>query len=137
MKKVLKTFLPFILLFLYVQNLLAQNTQTYTGKVMSGISNKGNNKDKPYLTPGDKTYIVGTQDGNFPDLGSHVAGEMGGLWMQPIKLMDGFWVKLSDNNSKSSSWLNEAKEFINYPYGNSFIYSSVLNGIETERFQFC
>jgi hypothetical protein len=93
----MKTLIPaslIILFFLCVQNSFAQNSQTYTKQTMAGISNHGHNKSKPYLTPGDKTYIVGTQDGNFPDLGSHVTGEMGGLWMQPIKLMDCFWVKL-------------------------------------------
>jgi hypothetical protein len=62
---------------------------------------------------------------------------MGGLWMPPVKLMDGFWVKLSDGHTKSGAWLKEAREFINYPYGNRFVYAPVLNGIEAERFQFC
>ena len=62
---------------------------------------------------------------------------MGGLWMQPLKLMDGFWVKLSDANKGSEAWLKEASEFINYPYGNRFIYAPVLDGIEAERLQFC
>lgn len=50
-------------------------------------------KKNPYLTAGDKTYIIGTQDGNFPDLGGHTPGEMGGVWNHLIKLLDGFWVK--------------------------------------------
>jgi len=45
---------------------------------------------------------------------------MGGLWMLPIKLLDGFWMKLSDEDSGLKNWLMEAKEFINYPYGNKF-----------------
>ena len=116
---------------------LAQSSNTYTSRIMAGISNKGQHRDKPYLTAGDRTYIVGTQNGNFPDLGGHVPGEMGGLWMQPLKLMDGFWLKLSDGGTKSEAWLKEAREFINYPYGNRFLYAPVLDGIEVERFQFC
>src|SRR5206468_3982613 len=38
---------------------------------------------------------------------------------------------------KSEAWLKDAREFINYPYGNKFVYSEVLNGIEASRFQFC
>src|SRR5215831_13596059 len=125
-----------VMLLLHLQYSFAQSDK-YANEIMAGISNKGQNTDKPYLTAGDRTYIVGTQDGNFPDLGSHVKGEMGGLWMPPVKLMDGFWVKLSDADTKSEAWLKEAKEFVNYPYGNRFIYAPVLNGIETERFQFC
>jgi hypothetical protein len=124
-------------LLLIVQNSLAQKTDDYDNQIMAGISNRGQNKTEPYLSAGDRSYIVGTQDGNFPDLGSHVKGEMGGLWMQPIKLMDGFWVRLTDADNSSESWLNEAREFINYPYGNRFFYDPVLNGIEAERFQFC
>ncbi|HWJ92679.1 MAG TPA: hypothetical protein VNR87_16290 [Flavisolibacter sp.] len=105
-------------------------------KVMDGISNNGRTGHGYYLTPGDRTYVVGTQDGNFPDLGSHVEGEMGGLWMQPIKLLDGFWMKVSDAAAGTASWLNEAKEFVNYPYGNKFIYAPILDGIKVERFQF-
>ena len=36
---------------------------------MEGISNQAGQEKNPYLTAGDKTYIIGTQDGNFPDLG--------------------------------------------------------------------
>jgi glycogen debranching enzyme len=121
----------------HVQHSFAQKNNDHINDIMAGISNKGENKNKPYLTAGDRTYIVGTQDGNFPDLGSHVKGEMGGLWMQPLKLLDGFWVKLSDVNNNSEAWLKDAREFVNYPYGNRFIYAPILDGIEAERFQFC
>ncbi len=120
-----------------VQHAATQSSDSYTTEIMAGISNNGQTLDKQYLTAGDRTYVVGTQNGNFPDLGSHVKGEMGGLWMPPVKLMDGFWVKLSDEDAKSEAWLKEAREFINYPYGNRFVYASVLNGIEVERLQFC
>ena len=41
---------------------------------MEGISNQAGQEKNPYLTAGDKTYIIGTQDGNFPDLGGHTPG---------------------------------------------------------------
>src|SRR5205823_11232962 len=132
-----KTITATLILLTQVQDIFSQSNDTCTNQIMSGISNKGKNMNKPYLTSGDRTYIVGTEDGNFPDLGSHVPGEMGGLWMHPIKLMDGFWVKLSETGTKSEAWLENAHEFINYPYGNRFFYAPVLDGIDAERFQFC
>ena len=63
--------------------------------IMEGISNQAGQEKNPYLTAGDKTYIIGTQDGNFPDLGGHTPGEMGGVWNHLIKLLDGFWVKMT------------------------------------------
>ena len=42
------------------------------------------------MTPGNRAYCVGFQDGTFPDMGWHIKGEMGGLWAHPIKLLDGF-----------------------------------------------
>jgi glycogen debranching enzyme len=126
-----------LLLFLFPQAHGQSSEKNYSKSIMAGISNMGQNKNQPYVTAGDRTYIIGTQDGNFPDMGGHVKGEMGGLWLHPIKLMDGFWIKLKDINTENESWLSEAVEFVNYPYGNKIKYSPVLNGLETERFQFC
>src|SRR5712675_1870542 len=109
-----------VILLIAAGNSLAQPKESYAPdtfgtEILNGLSNHGMHLDKPYISPGDRTYIVGTQNGNFPDLGSHVRGEMGGLWMPPIKLLDGFWVRLTDLESDSSDWLKDAREFINYP----------------------
>lgn len=106
-------------------------------QAMAGISNQGRTLEKPYLTAGNRSYLVGTQDGDFPDMGSHIKGEMGGLWIPPLKLLDGFWLKCTDEKSGSASWLNKAREFINFPYGNQLKYGSVLDSIQVERWQFC
>jgi hypothetical protein len=53
----------------------------------------------PFVTAGDRVYMVGHQDGSFPDLGWHVTGEMGGIWNHPIKLMDGFTASLTAKRS--------------------------------------
>src|SRR5438309_1947296 len=126
-----------VALLLHWQPSLAQGSGAYLNEIVAGLSNNGQNRDKPYLTAGDRTYIVGTQNGDFPDLGGHVKGEMGGLWMHPIKLLDGFWVKLSDQKAKAEAWLKDAREFVNYSYGSRFFYAPILDGIEAERFQFC
>ncbi len=52
--------------------LLAQE-ETYAATAMRGISNNGKNATDPYVTAGDRAYLIGTQDGNFPDLGEHLA----------------------------------------------------------------
>jgi glycogen debranching enzyme len=64
----------------------------------------------PYVTAGDRAYLVGTQDGQFPDRGWHVEGEMGGLWAHPIKLLDGFWLAVD------RAWLPAASQFTVGPY---------------------
>ncbi|KAA6339898.1 hypothetical protein EZS27_012209 [termite gut metagenome] len=112
------------------------NTDAYSRPYFNGVSNHSKTADKPYLTPGDKAFIIGTQDGLFPDLGSHVRGEMGGIWTQPIKLADGFWLKLSDKATQEEYWLMKADTFINYPFGNQFIYNPVWDGIKVNRTQF-
>lgn len=103
---------------------------------MAGISNHGENKGRPYVTAGDRTYLIGTQDGNFPDIGEHVPGEMGGLWLHPIKLIDGFWARVTDLATNQDVALSESTEFVNYPFGNRFRYGPVLDSLEIERFQF-
>jgi hypothetical protein len=97
---------------------------------------KGNARylDSPYLTPGDRLYMVGHQNGTFPDLGWHVQGEMGGVWLHPIKLADGFTAKITINGNEVI--LNHADAFINYPFGNKLIYYLDKQNIEIQRFQF-
>ncbi|HYF38254.1 MAG TPA: hypothetical protein VD930_01110 [Gemmatimonadales bacterium] len=114
--------------------LLAQSG--YAATTMAGLSNGGRNPEKPYAAAGDRAYLIGTQDGNFPDIGDHVPGEMGGLWVHPIKLIDGFWVTLADSSTGQVARLRKSREFINYPYGNRFRYGPVLDSLEVERFQF-
>src|SRR6478672_11048707 len=102
---------------------------------MAGLSNHGQNRDRPYVTAGDRAYLIGTQDGDFPDMGGHVPGEMGGLWLHPIKLVDGFWATVTDSATRQTSALAAAVEFINYPYGNRLRYGPVLDSLDIERFQ--
>ncbi len=103
---------------------------------LAGISNQGRNKQQPYVTAGDRAYLIGTQDGNFPDMGQHVPGEMAGLWLPPIKLIDGFQARIVDAESDAEILLTESAEMVVYPYGNRFRYGRVLDGVEVERFQF-
>src|SRR6266550_9067282 len=126
-----------MLSFLLVLSTAPQSPQTdYAAAAMAGLSNHGQTKREPYVTAGDRAYLIGTQDGNFPDLGGHVPGEMGGLWVHPIKLIDGFWATVRDSVTGQAATLSKSTEFINYPYGNRLRYGPVLDGVEIERFQF-
>ena len=111
-------------------------SQTEPAPAMHGISNQGRNPGKPYVTAGDRAYLIGTQDGGFPDLGSHVPGEMAGLWVHPIKLADGFWATIRDETSGREIALSQARELVTYPYGTLLRYGPVLDGLVVERFQF-
>jgi hypothetical protein len=126
--------LLFLLLPAPVPSLWAQ--QDHAASVLSGISNDGRNQKEPYGTAGDRSYLIGTQDGNFPDLGGHTTGEMGGLWVHPIKLIDGFWGRITDTGSGKTAGLTKSKEFVNYPYGGRFVYGKVFDDLEVERFEF-
>lgn len=108
----------------------------YATPILAGISNQGRNKQQPYATAGDRTYLIGTQDGNFPDMGQHVPGEMGGLWLHPIKLIDGFQAQVTDAETNKEILLSESAEMVSYPYGNRFRHGRVLDELEVERFQF-
>ena len=90
----------------------------------------------PYVTAGDKLYLVGHQDGSFPDLGWHVQGEMGGIWNHPIKLMDGFVLSLKEGSDSDSWCLTDAAAFTNYPFANQHTFIAPLGDLEVRRLQF-
>ncbi len=90
----------------------------------------------PFVTAGDRVYLVGHQDGSFPELGWHVEGEMGGIWDHPIKLMDGFATSIKIQNSNNFFCLDKAERFINYPMANSHHFVWEKENIDVDRTQF-
>lgn len=82
----------------------------------------------PFMAAGDRAYLIGAQDGSFPDLGWHVQGEMGGLWAHPIKLLDGFWLRIG------REWLTRATRFVSGSFWNEHQYE--LDGLQVVRRQF-
>ena len=126
--------LSFLFALTYAHSLPSQSE--YAAPILAGISNHGQNKTRPYVTAGDRAYLIGTQDGNFPDMGEHLRDEMAGLWLHPIKLIDGFRAEVTDIATQQHVALSESAEFINYPYGNRFRYDPVLDGVRIERLQF-
>ncbi len=108
----------------------------YAAHILAGIGDQGRDQHQPYVTAGDRSYLIGTQDGNFPDMGHHVPGEMGGLWLPPIKLIDGFEARIAEPQSAKEIRLTQSVEMVAYPYGTRFRYGPVLEELEVDRFQF-
>ena len=133
----MKKVLLLLVIVLHVYRLNAQSKFGSSVKTMLGLSSNGKTKGNPYVAAGNRAYLIGTQDGLFPDMGDHIKGEMGGLWCPPFKIADGFWAGLQDVSKPDNVWLTNADTFINLPYGNQFKYSTAVNGISVERFQFC
>lgn len=103
-------------------------------KDIPSIEGRTESINTPYVTAGDRMYMVGHQDGSFPDLGWHIEGEMGGIWDHPIKLMDGFTATLTVNGV--ATCLNNATAFKNYPFANKHFFDGVAGGIRVERTQY-
>ena len=135
MKSVIRS-VPLSCLFALTCAQALPSQSDYARPILAGISNHGQNKGEPYVTAGDRAYLIGTQDGNFPDLGQHVPGEMGGLWLHPIKLIDGFRARVTDLATNQEIALSESSELVTYPYGTRFRYGPVLDSLAIERFQF-
>lgn len=93
-----------------------------------------------FICAGNRAYLVGSQNGGFPDFGHHVKQEMGGLWVHPIKLLDGFWLHISDAGARAAAdgmWLTESDSFHNYPFFNEHRYRLSSLQLEVVRRQFC
>lgn len=102
--------------------------------VQEGLTGKTEYLASPFTAAGDRVYLIGHQNGQFPDLGWHVEGEMGGIWLHPIKLMDGFTASISLGDQ--TYCLDEAKTFTNFPFSNLHYFPLEGTGIEVERLQF-
>jgi hypothetical protein len=62
-------------------------------------------QDRRYGATGERARIMGFQDGRFFANGWHITGEMGGIWSEPIKLVDGVWFGIDDE------WVGPATRF--------------------------
>ena len=98
------------------------------------IEGKKEYLSSPFVTAGNRVYMVGHQDGSFPELGWHIKGEMGGIWNHPIKLMDGFEVSIGFEDIQHN--LDSAQSFVNYPFANKHIYTISDQDLTITRWQF-
>ncbi len=131
----MKTFLPlFSVLLLCACTQQQEKSLAVLLETAPQIEGKTEYLDSPYVTAGDRLYMVGHQDGSFPELGWHIKGEMSGIWNHPIKLMDGFEVVLSWEDF--SITLDNAERFTNFPMANSHGFQIPQKEITVERLQF-
>ncbi len=85
--------------------------------------------DDSCIAAGDRAYLIGAQHGGFPDIGFHIPNEMGGLWAHPIKLLDGFWLRIDEQ------WLETAHTFVSGPFSVAQEYAQP-DGLRVTRRQF-
>ncbi len=106
------------LLFLFITNTLFAQSLSESVKSLPFIAGKKEYLNSPFATTGDRLYLVGHQNGQFPDLGWHISGEMGGIWAHPIKLLDGFHASIEGEDLRS------AELFVNFPMANQHRYQT-------------
>ena len=129
-----------LLLLTLLITVQCQNTSenNFTSSLLESTASEEGKQEylnSPFVTAGDKLYMVGHQNGSFPDLGWHIEGEMGGIWNHPIKLMDGFSISVREEGGEETFCLDEAHTFINHPTGNRHLFS-FREDIDITRTQF-
>lgn len=99
-----------------------------------GLSSDGSTLDKTFVTSGRKAQIIGQQNLAFNDMGGHVPGEMGGVWIGRIKIADGFWLNVTDEAGNVDSL--RAQRMTVYPHYNEFDLGTIHGGIKVKSLQF-
>ena len=61
--------------------------------------------DRRYDVAGERARTIGFEDGRFYANGWHITGEMGGVWTEPLKLVDGVWFGIDGD------WVGPATQF--------------------------
>jgi hypothetical protein len=85
--------------------------------------------DRRYGVAGERARAIGFQDGRFYANGWHITGEMGGVWSEPLKLVDGVWFGVGDE------WVGPATEFRS-GWGYAEFDLPSAGGLELERTDF-
>jgi hypothetical protein len=69
------------------------------------LSTSSRLQDRRGAASGQRSYVVGFEDGRFYANGWHITGEMGGVWTPPLKLLDGVWFGVD------GQWIGPAERF--------------------------
>ena len=129
--------LALLLALLFEGNLFAQ-TNFHLYEASSGLPHiygEPKNADYLYVTAGNSLYCIGNQAGEFPEVGFHIPGQMGGIWQQPLKLLDGF--SLSVKNSENGLlYSSVCDSFITYSFATKFHFSVPGHSISITQTQF-
>jgi hypothetical protein len=86
-------------------------------------------EDRRYVAAGERARTIGFEDGRFYANGWHIAGEMGGVWTEPIKLVDGVWFGVDDE------WVGPATRFTS-GWGHTKLELPPTAGLQLERIDF-
>jgi hypothetical protein len=62
-------------------------------------------QDRRYGVASERARAIGFEDGRFYANGWHITGEMGGVWTEPLKLVDGVWFGIDRD------WVGPATRF--------------------------
>jgi hypothetical protein len=133
-----RLFLLTIVLFLIHQQSISQKQNfnlTDACKQLPHINGETRNAEYLYTTAGNKIYCIGNQAGNFPPVGFHVLGEMGGIWQHPIKLLDGFRFNIKELNT-IHNFTSVCDSFIAYSFATKFHYQIQDQNLSVTQTQF-
>jgi hypothetical protein len=86
-------------------------------------------QDRRYVAAGERARTIGFEDGRFYANGWHITGEMGGVWSEPLKLVDGVWFGINDE------WIGQATEFTS-GWGFAKLDLPSAAGLQLERTDF-
>jgi hypothetical protein len=86
-------------------------------------------QDRRFGVAGERTRAIGFQDGRWYANGWHIAGEMGGVWSEPLKLVDGVWFGVDDQ------WVGPATRFTS-GWGYAELDLPPASGLRLERVDF-
>ncbi|MCD6136603.1 hypothetical protein J7J63_07845 [Candidatus Bipolaricaulota bacterium] len=85
-----------------------------------------------FFLSGERMYEIGAMSGDFPAIGWHIDGEMGGVWAHPMKVLDGFYFEINDSEG---TWpLTDCRDFSHGFASANFHFEK--NGLVVERKDF-
>jgi hypothetical protein len=86
-------------------------------------------QDRRYAAAGERARAIGFEDGRFYANGWHITGEMGGVWTEPLKLVDGVWFGIGNE------WVGPATSFTS-GWGYTTFDLPTTAGLQLERTDF-
>lgn len=114
-------FLNLLLSFLIPISVNSDKEAVSMAAVLDGkayIEGKAENGNYLCVTAAPRIFSICNQRGEFLPTGWHITGEMGGVWMHPVKLMDGFSFSVNGEELRTPLAMRT------YPFAQQFEYSS-------------
>ena len=125
-------------LIMIIRTLTAQTKEFNLYEASFGLPHiygKAENAEYLYVTAGSRLYCIGNQTGQFPLVGFHVPGQMGGVWQHPIKLLDGFSLNIK-NPLNGERYPIVCDSFVSYSFVTKFQYHIQSQHLKITQTQF-